>query len=76
MHCYSKADVNHTDCPAVQQTSSQLASACEHAYVALIPAPSVSASAAECGSPSAPAKQHEISEGTEMRRNWDQRAGC
>lgn len=60
LHCNSKADMIHTDSPAVQQTSSQLASACGHAYGALLPAPSVSASAAECGSPSAPAKQHEI----------------
>lgn len=75
-HCFSKARAIHTDSPAVQQTSSQSVFASEHAYASLFPAPSVSVSVAECGSPSAPAKQHGIQEGRAMRRNWDQRAGC
>lgn len=67
---------NLTCSPAAQQTFSHLECVCESVCVSvcvcLPPAPSVSVSAADCGSPAAPAKHHGIQEGTAVRRKWDQ----
>lgn len=73
--CNFQAALILTCPPAVRQTSSQSASACERACasvrVSRLPAPSVSASAVGCGSPSAPARHR----GMIGRNSGDEEAG-